>query len=62
MTFVREGVKRGLPHRKPETIQELEGWDNGKQNGNYYTIKGCKAVIEGLQGLYKDNGTENGKE
>ena len=29
-------------------------WDNGKENGNYYSIMGY------ILGLYRNNGKENG--
>ena len=31
--------------------------DNGKENGNYYSILG---LYQGILGLYRDNGKENG--
>ena len=37
-------------------------WDNGKENGNYYSILGIpvKGFIGVLLGLYRDNGKEKG--
>ena len=32
-------------------------WDNGKENGNYYSTLGLYRVT---LGLYRDNGNENG--
>ena len=28
-------------------------WDNGKENGNSYPLKGCESLIETLQGHLK---------
>ena len=34
-------------------------WDNGKENGNYYSIMGY-SIMGYILGLYRNNGKENG--